>query len=152
MKLAIKTLNIIFIVVNAIGVISTFALQGVIKGFFQYAYDSGHFTVNNQPATQEDLDLVMNLIPIICGIAAFVMIIGIIALALNLYFVSKDNYSAILVMGIIMCVFGNYIIGILNIVYHVLEKDKSDFEQKKNDNLFYEPEEPHVNDDGKIGF
>ncbi len=152
MKLAIKTLDIIFIAINAIGLILTFALQGVIKNFFQYAYDSGNFTVNDHPATQEDLDLVMKMVPIICGIVAVVIIISIIILALNLYFVSKDNFSAILVMGIIFCVFGNYVIGALNIIYHILEKDKSDFEQKKKDNLFYEPEEPHVNDEGKVGF
>ena len=141
MKLAVKIVTIINMVANAIGLILVFALQGVVKD----EAARGELIVNGEKISSQDVEAVLNVVPVLAGIVAFIIICGLVLLALNLYFLSKDNLTAILILGIVHLVFGVYLIAILDIVYYIMNKDKSDFAGK-------EVVEPSANEDGKYGF
>ncbi len=150
MKLAVKIVNILYLIFEIIAIIVAIFIQEPIKELIKTACEEGNLIVNNEKVAMEDIDMVLKFVPIVTGVFIFIFACAIVLLSLNLYFLSKDNLTAILVIGIINLVVGAYVIGILDIVYHILSKDKSDYE-KPND-IFYKPDEPHVNEDGKIGF
>ena len=145
MKLAVKIVTIINMVANAIGLILVFALQGVVKDVIKDEAARGELIVNGEKISSQDVEAVLNVVPVLAGIVAFIIICGLVLLALNLYFLSKDNLTAILILGIVHLVFGVYLIAILDIVYYIMNKDKSDFAGK-------EVVEPSANEDGKYGF
>ncbi len=145
MKLAVKIVTIINIVANAIGLILVFALQGVVKDEIRNEAARGELIVNGERISSQDVDAILNVVPVLAGIVAFIIICGLVLLVLNLYFLSKDNLNAILILGIVHLVFGVYLIAILDIVYYIMNKDKSDFAGK-------EVVEPTANEDGKYGF
>ena len=120
MKQAIKVLCIIFIILNTIAAIFLIAGQGLFKEFFTWSYEHGYMKVDGEPATEEEYEIFIMLIPIIVGICVFAIICSTVVLAINLHYINNENQTAILVIGIVHFVFGNALLGILNIVYYVL--------------------------------
>jgi hypothetical protein len=145
MKLAVKIVNILNIIVNAVGLILVFALQGVVKDLIKDEAARGELIVNGERISSQDVEPLLNVVPVLAGFVAFLIIVSIVVLALNLYFISKDNLNAILVVGIVHLVFGAYLLGILDIVYYVMNRDKQNFVEVK-------PEDTSINDSGNVGF
>lgn len=124
MKTAIKVLLIIEAIGYVIAFILALTLQGPIKELITWSYDNGELIVNNKAATKEEFEVMLSIVPVICGVVAVLMVISIGVLALDFYFVNKDSINAILVFGIIFCAIGNIVMGVLQVVYYVMENKK----------------------------
>ena len=124
MKTAIKVLLIIEAIGYVIAFILALTLQGPIKELITWSYDNGELIVNDKAATKEEFEVMLSIVPVVCGVVAVLMVISIGVLALDFYFVSKDSINAILVFGIIFCAIGNIVMGVLQVVYYVMENKK----------------------------
>ena len=85
MKLAVKIVTIINMVANVIGLILVFALQGVVKDVIKDEAARGELIVNGEKISSQDVEAVLNVVPVLAGIVAFIIICGLVLLALYLY-------------------------------------------------------------------
>ena len=133
MKTAIRVLIGLKVVVALVIILFLLLAQGMFKEIIQNAYNDGEFIVNGAKATEEDLDLALKVIPIVCGIGAFIALVCIVLLIIDFFVVSKAKSVATLVFGVLLLATGSLIIGILQILHYVLgeqdEYKKIEFEQ-----------------------
>jgi len=137
MKTASKVLSIIAIIFSVIFGLGMILGQSGIRTLLYEAYHNGmEFTVNGRPGTDEEFKLFVDVFCIVFNVLGVVALISIVFHILNIVFLTKDNLSAILVMGILLVVFGNLIIGIIDIIYYVTETNNRKTNSKTNLDTF----------------
>ena len=119
-----RTAAKVVVILGIIGAILTLLLFGaaqtLTKEAFQQMYDNGEFYVNDHLATEEDLEVVLQAIPVVFGALMVVLFIYIAFKLVNLFVLFKGYKTGILIFGIISLFFGGLLSGIFQILDYAL--------------------------------
>jgi len=126
MKTAIKVLSILGIVFICLMLLIFFILTTSIEGLIQYSFEQGTLYNNGSVVTtQADLEMMKNIFKTMFIVIDVVLVALTVLPIISLVTANSDNNILHLILGIICCVSGVFIIiGILQIlVYAGIDND-----------------------------